>query len=103
MASTLALPAVLFAVLIAVKLSGLGVYVYSEHFYVYFYIFVCFWGKNEIHMQICSVANQRFKVFNSSTIFFIISMALPIAVPAVRDHLTTYLYACLAIQAVLMF
>jgi hypothetical protein len=98
----MALPVVLLAVVGAVKLSGFGEYAYGEHFYAFFYIFVFFWGRNEIHMQICSVAKQKFNVFNWSTIFFIASMAVPIAVPAVRPHLSNYLYACLAIQALLM-
>lgn len=63
---------------------------------------VFYWGRNEIHMQICSVAKQKFQPFNFSTIFFIASIALPIAVPAVRIHLKTYLMGCLIVQGVLL-
>lgn len=102
MLSTLVLPALLVGVVGAIKLSGLAAYVYGEHFYAFFYILVFFWGRNEIHMQICSVAKQKFNVFNWSTIFFLASMAVPIAVPAVRAHLSSYLCSCLVIQGIFM-
>ncbi|XP_031505801.1 uncharacterized protein LOC116268162 [Nymphaea colorata] len=102
MYNALAMPVVLIVVVAAVKFSGLSQYVYGEHFYAYLYIWVCFWGRNEIHMQICSVASQKFKVFNWSTIFFLASMAIPILIPAVRAHLSAYLYVCLAIQFIFM-
>ena len=98
MLSTLLLPVVVVAIIAGVKLSGLGSLVYGEHFYKYFYTFVFFWGRNEIHMQVCSVAKQKYQVFNWSTIFFIISMVLPIVVPSVRAHLSIYLLLCLIVQ-----
>lgn len=100
--STLGLPLVLLGLVAAVKLSGLGAYVYGEHFYAFFYTVALYWGRNEIYMQICSVANQKFKAFNWSTIVFIATLALPIVIPALRTNLSTYLYICLGIQAIFL-
>jgi hypothetical protein len=54
-------------------------------------------------MQICSVSLQKFNVFNWSTIFFGISIAIPIFYPPLREHLAYYLYASLIIQALFLF
>jgi hypothetical protein len=100
--STLWLPFVLFAVLGAIKVSGLGELLYSEHFYPFFYMLTFFWGRNEIYMQICSVANQKYNALNWSTITFAVSLAVPILVPSVRQHLCLYLSVCLVIQAIFL-
>lgn len=102
MLSTLGLPLVLLGLTTAVKISGLGTYVYGEHFYVFFYTIALYWGRNEIYMQVCSVANQKFNAFNWSTLVFIATLALPIVMPALRSHLSTYLYICLGIQAIFL-
>ena len=100
--ATLGLPLVLIGLVAAVKLSGLGAYVYGEHFYAFFYTVALYWGRNEIYMQVCSVANQKFNAFNWSTLFFIGILILPIALPTIRSHLSTHLYICLAIQALFL-
>jgi hypothetical protein len=102
MLSTLGLPLVLLGLVVAVKLSGLGTYVYGEHFYAFFYTVALYWGRNEIYMQVCSVANQKYNAFNWSTLVFIASLAVSIAFPAIRSHLSTYLYIFLAIQALFL-
>lgn len=102
MLGVLILPAVLVAIVVAVKLSGLSELVYGEHFYLYFYTFVFFWGRNEIQMQTCSVTNQQFNPLNWSTLLFAASLALPILLPPLRSHLSTYLIGCLLLQAVLL-
>lgn len=50
------LPLILIALLLANKITGFDVLLYNQYLYVYFYILMFWWGRNEIHLQICSVA-----------------------------------------------
>jgi hypothetical protein len=74
MLATLWLPLILAALIAANKLTGLEKLVYHEYLYVYFYIITFWWGRNEIYLQICSVAEQKFNPFNWGTIAFVVSM-----------------------------
>lgn len=100
--STLLLPTVLGLFIAAFKLTGLSNLFYGAYFYPFFYTLVFFWGRSEIYMQICSVANQRFNPLNWGTISYIVTMIIPMLVPVVRDNLNTYLYLCLTIQALFL-
>lgn len=99
---TLLLPTVLAVLIGAFKISGLLDIYLGEYFYPFFYTLVFFWGRNEIYMQICSVANQQFNPLNWGTISYAISIILPIFVPAIRENLNSYLYLCLAIQTIFL-
>lgn len=99
---TLLLPTVLALLVAAFKLTGISDLFYGAYFYPFFYTLVFFWGRNELYMQICSVANQRFNPLNWGTISYAISMLVPMLVPAVRENLGNYLYLCLAIQALFL-
>ena len=101
MLSTLWLPLILVVLMAANKLTGLEKLVYHEYLYVYFYIITFWWGRNEIYLQICSVANQKFNPFNWGTISFVLSMIVLFLFPK-NEHLSTYLYVCSAIQALFL-
>ena len=96
--STLLLPIILVSILVIVRLSNLNTLLYGEHFYVFFYTIACFWARNEIYMQICSVTNQNFNALNWSTITFVASFLLLIIFPSIQSNIGLYLGLILGIQ-----
>jgi hypothetical protein len=103
MLAKLALPAVLVAVLLLIRFGGLRQELYVDNFYCLFYMLLLFWGRNLMLMQVCSVTNQIFSVFNRGTNFFIIAILLPFLFTPLRAHLAHYLLAVVALQSLLLF
>lgn len=103
MLAKLALPAVLIAVLALIRFGGLRQELYVDNFYCLFYILLLFWGRNLMLMQVCSVTNQIFSVFNRGTNFFIIAILLPFLFTPLRAHLSNYLLGVIAVQCLLLF
>lgn len=102
MLATLWLPLILTTLMAANKLTGLDKLIYHEYLYVYFYILTFWWGRNEIYLQICSVAEQKFNPFNWGTITFVVSMIVLFLFPTNSEYFLTYLYVCLAIQGLFL-
>lgn len=83
----LALPSILIAILTLIKVGGMSEEIYTNHFYKIFYIFLAFWGRNLMLLQVSSVTHQFFGVFNRGTMFFLIAMVLPFIVTPLKAYL----------------
>lgn len=98
----LALPVILIAILAIIKVGGMSEEIYTQHFYKLFYIFLAFWGRNLMLLQVSSVTHQFFGVFNRGTMFFLIAMVIPFIVTPLKAYISIYLSIVCVIQIALL-
>jgi hypothetical protein len=83
MLSKFLLPLVLIAAACLFRFGGLREEIYAN-FYTIFYMFLFFWGRNLMLLQVSSVTNQKFNVFNKGTNFFLVAIILPFIFEPIR-------------------